>query len=185
MPAALGAPCSTRYRAAHDSGRRTQPVLWVVLHCTQSATAASAARWLADPRATGSAHLVVGGTNCYRLLPNDLVAWGAPGANESGFHVEQAGFADWSEAEWLARRPMLKRVAWKVARHCHVFGVPPVFVTADGLRRKHPGITTHAECSRAFGGDHTDPGRGWPRRYVMGLVRDYYADLLAELQQHV
>lgn len=174
MPTSYGAPCDTRYRAVHHSGRRQEPCLWIVLHATQSLSAESAARWFTNPDSQGSAHLVIDSGACFRTLPNNLVAWGAPGANERGFHVEQAGYASWTMARWLRERAMLERAAWKVARHCHVFSIPPVFLGVPALRARRPWITTHANCSVAFGGDHTDPGRGWPRDLFMRLVRNAY-----------
>ena len=182
MAPAAATPCSRRYTAAHHSGKRSKPVLWIVLHDTEGATAASAARWFANRRSSGSAHLVVDDNECYRCLPNDIVPWAAPGANEQGFHIEQAGFARWSKAEWLRHSRMLERAAWKTAYHCHVFGVLPVFARASDLRQHRPGVTTHAECTAAFGGDHSDPGGGWPRAEFMRLVTNLYADMLADLQ---
>jgi hypothetical protein len=34
------------------------------------------------------------------------------------------------------------------------------------------------ECTKAFGGTHTDPGRLWPRTFFMGRVRSYYFALV-------
>lgn len=185
MAPAAATPCSRRYTAVHHSGKRHKPVLWIVLHDTEGDTAASAARWFANKRSAGSAHLVVDDNECFRTLPNDIVPWAAPGANEQGFHIEQAGFAHWSKAQWLRHSRTLERAAWKTAYHCHVFGVPPVFARAGDLRRHRPGVSTHAECSAAFGGDHSDPGGGWPREEFMRLVVNFYADQLADLQSEL
>jgi hypothetical protein len=172
------ADCRTRYRAAHDSGRRgLAQVKWVVLHSTEGGTAEAVARYFSTPAASGSAHLVVDDNACYRCLPNDVIPWAAPGANAAGFHIEQAAFAQWAASAWLRHRPMLERGAYKAAYHCLLFGVPPYFVKADGLRRGMRGVTTHAECTRAFGGTHTDPGDGWPRSFFMDRLRAYFDEL--------
>lgn len=171
------ARCSRVFDAYHHSGPRTQRVLWIVLHDAESDTAESTARYLSTKASGGSAHLAVDDNECYRLLDNNIVAWGAPGANEAGFHIEQAGFARWGGALWLAHLDTLKRAAWKTARHCVVFNLPPRFVVAEELRRGLAGVTTHAECTKAFGGDHTDPGVFWPRRVFMRYVRDFHAQL--------
>jgi hypothetical protein len=71
---------------------------------------------------------------------------------------------------------MLKRGAYKAARHCKLFKIPPVFVTAAGLKAGKRGITTHAEVSKAFpndAGNHHDPGAGWPAQYFVKLVKEY------------
>jgi N-acetylmuramoyl-L-alanine amidase len=174
----ISAPCSRRFRAVHTSGRRDpRRVRWIVLHDEEAKTAVAAAAWFANPESQGSAHLCVDDAICFRTLDDADIAWGAPGANEDGFHIEQAGFARWSAVIWRQHRQTLQRAAYKTAMHCHAFGVPPRFVTAPALRNGNPGITTHAECSKAFGGDHTDPGRFWPRRQFMFLVRRYYDEL--------
>ena len=99
----------------------------------------------------------------------------APGANVNGFHIEQAGFAHWTESQWLRHGGTLERAAWKTAAACRRFNVPAIFRTASNLRARVPGVTTHAECTRAFGGTHTDPGNGWPRILFMDAVRDFRA----------
>jgi hypothetical protein len=38
-----------------------------------------------------------------------------------------------------------------------LYRIPTRNVAAKQLRAGRPGITTHAECSKAFGGDHSDP----------------------------
>jgi len=174
----IGAPCSREYHAVHTSGTRdAQIVRWIVLHDTESASAEAAARWFANPNSQGSAHLVVDDAICFRTLDNDEIPWAAPGANAFGFHIEQAGFARWSAVVWRSHLVTLQRAAYKTALHCHVFGIPARFVGAEGLTGGATGITTHAECSKAFGGTHTDPGPMWPRRMFMSLVRRYFEEL--------
>ncbi len=170
--------CDRSYTALKTSGTRPiTDILWIVLHSEEAPTAESAARWFTNPKAQGSAHLCVDDNVCYRTLRNQDVPWAAPGANKQGFHIEQAGFAAWQNAGWMLHRDTLKRAAYKTALHCRLFGLPVTFVTAAGLKRNKPGVTTHAECTKAFGGDHTDPGIFWPRRYFMALVRGYWGDL--------
>lgn len=170
--------CSRRFRAVHTSGTRdVARIRWIVLHDTEGPSAASAAAWFENWKSGGSAHLCVDDSVCYRTLNNEDIAWGAPGANEAGFHIEQAGYARWSAVLWSSHLRTLQRAAYKTALHCHVFDLPPKFVTAYGLRHGWRGITTHAECSKAFGGDHSDPGPFWPRRLFMFYVRRYYDEL--------
>jgi hypothetical protein len=172
----ITAPCSRQFRAVKTSGKREPGnVLWIVLHDEEASTAESAARFFTMPQAGGSAHLCVDDDECFRTLDNDDIAWGAPGANVNGFHIEQAGFAKWSVTTWLLHRRTLRRAAYKAALHCVLFNIPPEFRFAADLRKNRPGVTTHAECTKAFGGDHTDPGLFWPRRTFMGYVRSYYA----------
>ncbi len=178
-PDPSGAECRRDfYPAYHTSGKRLlSAVAWIVLHSTEGGTAASVARYFQSPSASGSAHLVVDDYACQRCLPNSAVPWGARGANRAGFHIEQCGFARWSSEEWKSHLATLERAAYKTALHCHGFGIPAVFVKAADLKAGRPGITTHAECSRAFGGTHWDPGAGWPRSLFMTLVRRYLTEI--------
>lgn len=173
--------CLTDYHAIRSSGSRpTSDIRWVVLHDTEGGTAKNVARYFAgltDGTPEGSAHLVVDETDCYRCLKNTEIPWGAPGANAQGFHVEQCGFARWSAVVWSQHRRTLHRAAYKTAFHCRLFGIPPVFVMAAELKAGRRGVTTHAECTKAFGGSHSDPGRFWPRWLFMRAVRDYYDSL--------
>ena len=173
--------CRTRYRAAHHDGRRRiADIHLCVMHSTEGPTAEAAARWFANPKSKGSAHLCVDDKRCYQTLPPSFIPWAAPGANRQGFHIEMAGFAAWAARVWGTKhRKTLERAAYKAAKACHAYKIPPRWVSAAGLKAGHKGITTHAECSKAFGGDHTDPGRGWPRRLFMRRVRHYYRALEA------
>lgn len=171
-------PCILRYRARRRSGSRAlNRIIWIVMHDTEGGTAKGIAQYFSGPTARGSAHLVIDDKECYRCLPNSIIPWGAPGANEKGFHIEQCGYARWSLVFWKRHIETLRRSAYKAAQHCHKFNIPPVFITAKGLKNGQRGITTHAECTKAFGGSHTDPGRFWPRRLFMLLVRRYLSQM--------
>ena len=174
------APClKTYYPAFRSSGTRPlSEIKWVVLHSTEGGTAESVARWFQNPDAGGSTHLVVDDKECQRCLPNSARCWGAQGANYNGFHIEQCGFARWSAVIWKSHLATLKRAAYKTAFHCDKFGIPVRFVKAADLKAGKAGITTHVECSKAFGGSHWDPGPFWPRFLFMALVRRYMKELL-------
>ena len=178
-PQQLTAPCDTTYTAKHHSGTRPlSAIKWVVMHSTEGDSARGAAAWFANPASGGSAHLCIDDQHCFRTLRDELVPWGAPGANTNGFHIEQAGYAKWSSLIWSSKhRNTLERAAYKAALHCRKFGIPPYFVAAAALREGRPGVTTHAECTKAFGGNHTDPGSGWPRWWFMRRVRYHYKRL--------
>lgn len=181
----INASCKTGFVATHQSGSRPlSAVTLIVMHDTEGGTARSVAEYFTSPNSGGSAHLVVDNDECYRCLANGVIPWGAPGANNQGFHIEQCGYARWTPAQWNRNIRMLRRAAYKTAAHCKKFGIPVRFVTATGLEAGHSGITTHAEVSKwqkAIGtpGDHshTDPGPNWPRKVFMGLVRTYRARL--------
>lgn len=176
----LSANCNTDYTAFRKSGtRKVEDIKWIVLHDTEGGSAESVARFFDSPKAQGSAHLVVDDSECYRCLKDTEIAWGAPGANTKGFHIEQCGYAHWTEAQWMEHSDTIDRAAYKTAYHCLKFGIPTAWRSAADLKANKEGITSHLECSKAFGGNHTDPGPNWPRYYFMKRVRLYYESLIS------
>lgn len=178
-PQGLTAPCIDTFHAYHHSGTRAPAsVKWIVMHDTEGGTALAIARYFEAPSSGGSAHLVIDDRSCYRCLNDNQIPWGAPGSNTQGFHIEQCGYARWTSLIWNSQhRQLLERAAYKAALHCRKFNIPPYFVSAAGLRAGQRGVTTHAECTKAFGGSHTDPGAGWPRWWFMRRVRYHYKRL--------
>lgn len=176
----ISADCNFQYHAYHKSGTRPLTVIdLVVIHSSEGGTSRSVASYFKSPASGGSTQLAVDDYDCYRCLRDDEIPWGAPGANYNGFHIEQCGYAKWATSIWSkTHRRTLMRAAYKAAFHCKKYGIKPRFLVAATLRQGiRDGITTHAECSKAFGGDHVDPGTGWPRLLFMTLVRGYYASL--------
>lgn len=170
-------PCKVR-RARHDSGPRSKSQLkWIVLHSTEGGTAESVARFFATT-AEASTQLVVDDKECYRMVPDLVIPWGAPGANTAGLHIEQCGWARWTKAEWLAHEHTLQRSAAKAARWAHMYGIPLRWVGPIGLKLGRKGVTTHNDASKAFTpGGHHDPGPGFPRDQWMRWARGYLSDL--------
>lgn len=178
---AISADCLTTYHAVHNSGQRTaQQIRYIVLHDTEGPTAVGAARYFTDPASGGSANLVVDDHDCFRVLGDLVIPWGAPPLNTSGFHIEQAGFASWSRAEWLAHRPTIERAAYKASLRCELFKIPPRVLNVAQLRadfaQHEPGggVVTHATVSAAFAESaHTDPGPGYPIDVFMQRLEHY------------
>ncbi len=190
-PSPITSVCDLTYLPAYRTSgtRKESEVKWIILHDEEAPTAESAARYFKSKNAGGSAHLCVDDKECFRCLPNTVIPWGASssfGANTHGFHIEQAGYARWTGGVWRQKHMRtLNRAAYKTALHCHKFGIPVQFVTADHLPYKW-GITTHAEVSKAsrrldpahaWQYTHTDPGFGWPRRLFMQRCNAYYSEL--------
>jgi len=171
----VAATCDTTYEAKRTSGTRPlSAITLIVMHSTEGSTARGAASWFANPKSKGSAHLCVDDNICFRTLKDTQIPWGAKGTNYSGFHIEQAGYAKWTSYIWSkTHRNTLNRAAFKTALHCKRYGIPVRWVAAGGLRLGVSGITSHNECSKAFGGTHWDPGSGWPRVLFLTLVRGY------------
>lgn len=170
-------PCSKKFFPAYrTSGHRDiGEIKWIVIHDTESGanTASAVAHYFHTAAAQGSAHLVIDDESCFRCLNNSDIPWAAPGANTRGFHIELCARAAWRKEKWLEHDDMLNYAAYKAALHCKKFGVPARFLTANDLKAGRKGITTHAQCTRAFGGSHTDPGSGFPMGYFIDRVQYY------------
>jgi hypothetical protein len=169
--------CNTSFHASKSSGKRPLSVIdLIVIHATQGGTARSNAIYFSGQSAQGSTQLVVDDYTCYRCLADNEIPWGAPGANYNGFHIEQCAYSSWLRSMWsTTHRRTLLRAAYKTALHCKRYEIKTRFLTAANLRTgMRNGITTHAECTKAFGGSHTDPGTGWPQLLFMTMVKSAY-----------
>ena len=176
-------PVEVGPRAVHSSGTRDpSQIRLVVMHDTEGGSARSVAAYFASPGARASTHWVVDQERAVRCLPDDVVPWGAPGANYDGIHIEQCGYAKWTRATWFKNQDTLKRSAWVAAKTCFKYGIPVRWLTDRELAdRVSEGITTHAQVSRVFrGSDHTDPGPNFPRGYFLWLVKRRVRWLRAE-----
>ena len=170
----IEAPCSRRYTAVRQSGKRSlSQIGLIVIHCTESNSASSSAQWFENTRAQGSAHLVLDDVECFRTLDNEIVPWGAKGANTRGFHIEIAGWARWSRNDWMKHEQALRRAAYKAAFHAKKFDIPIRWLTPAQLRAGQKGFVTHAMCTQAFGGNHTDPGKNCPTDKLVAWAAEY------------
>jgi hypothetical protein len=170
----IAATCSREFDAIRRSGTRpASAIRLIVIHCTQSDAARGSARWFTDPRAEGSAHLVVDDRECYRTLDDTVIPWAAPGANTIGWHLELTGWKRWSREEWLNHKQTLRRGAFKAAFHAKKFGIPIKLLSAADVRLGRKGFVTHALCTEVFGGDHTDPGHNCPLDQFMRWTREF------------
>lgn len=158
-----------------------QPKLWVVLHTMEAPEkgdcAENVARYFARPSTRVSAHFCIDNDSIAQCVPAELVAWHAPGANKFGIGLEHAGYARQTAAAWrdpysAAMLDLSQRLCAELVHH---FAIPVQFVDAKGLLALKPGITTHAECTKAWPdkGTHTDPGPHFPLREYLDGVRRY------------
>lgn len=163
----------------HGASRWPGSIRLVVIHDTEGGgfpkqpPARGVANYGASRSARASWHVTVDETEAIRCLPDDVVAWAAPGANTDGLQLEICGHARWSRLQWFRHQATLKRSAWVVARWCVLYGIPARWLTDRQLAdRASEGLCTHAQCSRVFrGSDHTDPGPNFPAGYFLWLVK--------------
>ncbi len=153
----------------------------VVIHTAESSekpgTARAVARWFAGqlgPAPRTSAHYVVDAGDIVQCVLERDVAWGAPGANSRGIHIEIAGRADQTAEQWgdEASTKTLERAAELVADICKRHGIPIVKLGGAGVRAGCAGICGHADVTEAYPdkGTHTDPGPEFPFGRLLRLV---------------
>ena len=176
----IEARCLREFTAHRTQGTRQLSVIrWIVIHSTEGSSARSSARWFTDPKAKGSAHLIVDDRECYRTLGDEVIPWGAPGANKLGWHLELSGRANFTPQQWQSHRETLRRGAFKAAFHAKRFGIPIKLLSAADIRAGRRGFITHALCTKAFNteGGHTDPGRNCPLDDFIKIAKDFREEL--------
>lgn len=141
------------------------------------------------PKAGTSAHAMVDPVKAIKMLPDNVVAYAAgPKANPLGWHLEQAGYASFTRAQWTTPDGMAQlRRAGACLREVHdTWGIPKRWMTDDQLRRAAAGdrsaggMTTHKQVTRVLGGTtHTDPEENYPRDLLLEAVLNDQGDDMA------
>ncbi len=174
------------------ANRAKDAILWIVIHTMEAAekgtTAEACAEYFRTTTRQASAHYCIDNDSTVQTVQLHDIAWCAPGANRDGVHLEHAGFAKQSPAEWDDEysRSMLARSAKLSARLSKDCSIPVQFIDAAKLKaarelqdagRPVPpelrGVTTHHEVSQAFKqSTHYDPGKGFPMERYLGMIRE-------------
>lgn len=146
-------------------------------------TAEAVARYFQRKSTKASAHYNVDNNSIVQCVRDIDIAWGAPGANHNGLHIEHAGYARQSSAEWddPYSRDMLRLSTNLCADLCRKYGIPPVWLSPADLRAGKEGITSHHNVSLAFGkSSHTDPGQAFPHAKYVQMVADILSPRMSE-----
>lgn len=158
---------------------RKRKVRLGVLHATQSPERKAAARGVARDFATriaakkASAHVVIDNKEIIGCVGAGDTAFAVPNANADGFHIEQVGYSEQEEIDWLDTysQDVIERAASCARQASELFGLPKVWLSVEDVKAGKAGWTDHATCSKALGGDHWDPGPNYPREQFMALLR--------------
>jgi N-acetyl-anhydromuramyl-L-alanine amidase AmpD len=163
-------------------------LLWIVIHSMESpekgSTAENVAAWFAGKSAPmASAHYCLDADSTIQCVRLEDVAFAAPGSNAEGVHIELAGYARQTPAEWADAysAAMLERCAALMAELSIRCSIPLVYVDVAGLQAGLCGVTTHYDVSKAFKkSTHRDPGPGFPMAALLArateLLPDPYED---------
>lgn len=166
-----------------DSGRRdVNGLIWSVLHTTENSDSTppdNVAKWQLD-RNNSSSYNVLFGTDGRTVRSNDddYTPWSAgnPG-NRLGVHGSAIGYASRTRAQWLKFPKQLESIAQWLATNHREYGIPLRELTVDEVRRRVPGVTTHAVYWQAIGkaqgmDTRTDPGAGFPMDVVLKRAKE-------------
>jgi hypothetical protein len=165
-------------RARHFHEGRRRDIRLIVLHSMESAekgdTAEDVARYFQTTDREASAHLCVDNNSIIRCVHDDDTAFAAKSANADGLHIEHAGRAAQSRAQWLDAysKPTLELSAKAAAAWAKAYGIPVRRLNVDQVRAGLEGFTDHDTISRAYPGTgHTDPGPHFPWDTYLDMVR--------------
>ena len=150
----------------------------IVLHDMETpetnGIALSVARnWFGTVAAMSSAHYCIDNLAIVGCVDENATAWHTPKVNKRSIGIEQPGRASQTREGWLDpySDAVLTLLARLLADLCHRHNIPLRLLSDDELRRGDSGITYHAQCTRVFGGTHTDPGTGYPFDEVMARAQ--------------
>jgi len=166
---------------AYTRGRPDGPPIWVVVHDMEFPERTDAAEWTAAYFARGadgrsvSSHYTADLDSIVQCVRLADTAWtvGNRAGNYRGINWELAGFASQTREQWLDEfgRAMLTRIAAVMRRDMDRYGIPVRVLTDAQVNAFTPGVTSHAQLGRVFGGsDHTDPGRAFPWDVLLDLI---------------
>lgn len=170
----------TFIQARNYTKGRIRPLRLIVWHDMEAPegplTAENVAQYFATTTVRASAHTNADSNSHVESVKDTDTAYAAPGANADGYHVELAGYARQSRAQWLDAysKATIDQGARQAAVIMRKYAIPARWLTdaevADG---KTKGMTTHAQVSRVFktAGGHTDPGAGFPADYALERVK--------------
>ena len=160
---------------------RIKPVLYIVIHTGETDEGATPAEgmgnWFGQEHPAGqrsSAHRGADTDSICTYVADSNTAFGAPNVNANGWHLEHAGRAGQTTAQWDddASRAILANGALAAAEASKRLGIPARWLTDAELRAGNvKGFITHAQASRVLGGTHWDPGPNFPADRYMALVK--------------
>jgi hypothetical protein len=170
----------------HGGAQGLKPLKRIVIHGTVSPCKRGGARDIARYFANtvtrpSSAHYVIDPGEVVQVVGDHQVAYHAP-PNTDSIGIEHCDPVAGDPNRWADtdHQAMLKISARTVAELCLAYDVPIRHVGPVGLRLGRRGITGHVDVSNAWHQtSHTDPGKGFPWRRYVAMVKAEAAQLIA------
>lgn len=158
----------------YGTKRTTRPD-WIVIHTMQFFERITAAEDIAHDFAVrpasnkASAHICVDSDSIIQCVPDSYKPYAAGAtANARGMHIELAGYAEQTPAQWRDKysTAMLAVAADAAAQYALKYAIPVRHLTLAQILASERGVVGHDQMSAAFKqSTHTDPGPNfpWPR----------------------
>lgn len=143
------------------------------MHTAEGAlTYQSLGSFFQNPASGVSSHVGIDDTTdtIGEYVARDMKAWTAANANPVSVQAEMCGFAAWSPAEWQRHANMLSNCAQWIAEESEVFSIPLTKLTPQQAQSSGVGVCFHSDLG-AWGGNHSDPGAGFPIDQVLEMAR--------------
>ena len=166
-------------KRVRNYSERTTGVNLIVLHSTESHDRSGASdlegvlSWFDNPKAQASSHIIIDAEGLTaRAVDDHKKAWTCAQFNSRSVNVEQIGWSRFSRSRWLLRDPQLKATARWIAYWSRKYEIPIVRGAVKGALVTRPGVVLHSDLGDA-GGNHGDPGPGYPLNRVLRWARFY------------
>ena len=170
-------------KAAKYTKGRKSAITVIGIHTPETGesdtTAEAVANYFASQNAGGSTHIVVDNNSTVRCVADSDTAWGGAGANSNGVHIEIAGRAGQTAAQWADAysQAAIRRASLVVAAWCKRYAIPASRLSAAQIKAGQSGIVGHNEISEAFKkSTHWDPGPHFPWTQFLALVNAQLTD---------
>lgn len=173
-----------RRSVACQSARNTKDVSLIVIHTTEGhdrpgiGDLDALGDYFNNPAVQASSHVAIDGEgHSAQYVGDRRKAWTCAGFNSRSLNIEQIGFARFTLKDWQRRRKQLDKCAWYIAYWSGKHGIPirkgrVNSRTGEVLRS---GVVRHSDLGDV-GGNHGDPGRGYPLRRVLRKARKIKAN---------
>lgn len=153
----------------------------IVLHTTEGSNHAGISdliglgNFFGGTAAQASSHVANDGEgHDARFVPDSEKAWTEAADNPFGLSIEQIGFASTTREEWFDKYPhQLANTAQWIAHWSEKFDIPIRRGAAPAGILLRSGVASHKQLG-FLGGGHSDPGPGYPFKYVLRLARYFY-----------